>query len=232
MGGVSRAVFGRALAASTIERGIEVTLRYYLGMYLGEVLEQNGYPRDGLRDPLDLQRVVDLNDYASTAQIALVVVATPGTQGDSWSDGDSYGATWDVRAGGIADLGDMLDTREAAQLYAAAAGMAVSHQGVATVQADGRTGVRDPYDGHLLALEGSSVRWAGERYSRVDRMRDVIAGEALLRVTVEGARSLHAPDLPAPGEPVSPTDRTEPVGPDSAPVVPSLTIDRRTPTED
>jgi hypothetical protein len=60
----------------------------------------------------------------------------------------------------------------------------------------------------------------------------VIAGEALFRVTVEDARSIAAPDLPAPGEPESPTDRTDPPGPDAAPVVPSLTIDRVTPTED
>jgi hypothetical protein len=229
---VSRAVFGRALAASTIERGIEVTLRYYLGAYLGEVLEQNGRPRDGLADPLDLERVVDLNEYASSAQIALVVVASPGTVGDSWSDGEAYGATWDVRAGAIVDLGDRLDTREAAQLYAAAAGMAVSHQGVATVAADGRTGVRDEYDGHLLPLEGSSVTWAGERFRAVDRMRGVVAGEALFRVSVHDARSLHAPDLEAPGEPQTPTDRDPPAEPAPAPVVPSLTIDRRTPMEE
>jgi hypothetical protein len=229
---MSRAVFGRALAATTIERGVEVTLRYYLGTYLGEVLEQNGHERDALADPLDLERVVDLNDYRSSAQIALVVIATPGTVGDAWSDGQAYGATWDVRAGAIVDLGDRLDTREAAQLYAAAAGMAASHQGVATVAADGRTGVRDPYDGHLLPLEGSSVSWEGERYRRVERVRDVIAGEVLLRVTVEGARSLSAPDLPPPGEPEIPTDREPPPEPGSAPVTPSLTIDRVTPTED
>jgi hypothetical protein len=232
VGSVSRVLFGRALAASTIERGVEVTLRYYLGMYLGEVLEQNGYPRDGLRDPLDLERVVDLNDYSGAAQIALVVVASPGTVGEVWSDGEAYGAAWDVRAGAIVDLGDRLDTREAAQLYSAAAGMAVSHQGVATVAADRRTGIRDEYDGHLLPLEGSSVSWEGERFRAVDRMRGVVAGEALFRVNVEGARSLRAPDLPPPGEPTSPTDREEPEGPDAAPVVPSLTIDRRTPTED
>lgn len=228
---MSRAVFGRLLAASTIERGVEVTLRYYLGAYLGEVLEQNGYPRDGLADPLDLQRVVDLGDFADAAQIALVVIATPGTVGDVVGDGDTWSATWDVRAGAITDLGDGLDTREAAQLYCAAAGAAVDHQGVAAVAADGRTGIRDA-DGHLEALEGSSVIWQGERYSRVDRIRDVIAGEALFRVTVQGARSIAAPDLPPPGEPKVPTDRAAPPDPGSSPVVPSLTIDRRTTLED
>lgn len=229
---MSRAVFGRTLAAPTIERGIEVTLRYYLGTYLGEVLEQAGLPRDGLADPLDIERVVDLNDYGNSAQIALVVVATPGTVGDSWSSGEGYGATWDVRAGAIVDLGKRLDTREAAQYYAAAAGLAVSHQGVATVQPDGRTAVRDPYDNHLLPLEGSRVAWAGERYRAVDRLRGVVAGEALFRVSVEDARSLNAPDLPPPDEPVTPSDRDDPPGPDAAPVVPSLTIDRVTTTEE
>jgi len=228
---MSRAVFGRALAATTIERGVEVTLRYYLGMYLGEVLEQNGYPRDGLRDPLDLERVVDLNDYSSAAQIALMVVASPGTT-DTRQDADGYTGVWDVRAGAIVDLGNRLDTREAAQLYAAAAGLAVSHQGVATVQPDRRTGVRDEYDGHLLPLEGSTVSWAGERFRAVDRMRGLVAGEALFRVTVEGARSLQAADLEPPGEPQTPTDRDAPPDGVPAPVTPSLTIDRRTPTED
>lgn len=221
----SRDVYGRLLAAPTVERGVEVCLRYFLGPYLGEVLAQAGYERDALPDPSDLARVSEVAWPVETTT-AVVIVATPGTVGDAPREPDGYRATWDVRAGVIADLGDRLDTREAAQFYAAAAGAALAHQGVAAVLADGRTW-RLTVDGELEGLEGATVRWAGEQYRVADRRdaRTLIVGEARLYVTVEGARSVHGgPDMP----PIDPdTDlpgRDPATAPEPAPVDPSLTL--------
>jgi hypothetical protein len=221
----SRDVYGRLLAAPTVERGVEVCLRYFLGPYLGEVLEQAGYARDALPDPQDLARVSELVWPVETTT-AVVIVATPGTLGDAKREPDGYRVSWDVRVGVIADLGDRLDTREAAQFYAAAAGAALAHQGVAAVEPDGRTWTRDA-DEDLLELEGSSVQWAGETYRVADRRdaRTLIVGEARVIVTVEGARSLHGgPDVP-PLDPDTGQPGRDPAEPDApAPVIPSLTI--------
>lgn len=226
---MSREVFGRLLAAPTVERGVELTLRYYLGRYLGEVLDQAGHDRQGLPDPADLVRVSEFR-WPFEAQLALVVVATPGTVGDAEREPGGYRIAWDVRAAVLADLGDRLETREAAQFYAAAAGAALAHQGVADLGADG-LGVRDD-DGELVTLEGSSVQWLSETYRQIappQAGRALIAGEARVLVRVEDARSLHsvepvpAPDLPAPGDG---TDRG-PLDPSAtSPVRPSVTVSR------
>lgn len=227
-------VYGRLLAAPTIERGVEVCLRYFLGPYLGEVLAQAGHSRDALSDPLDLARVSELTDTAS-AQIALVVVATPGTVGDVTREVDSYTATWDVRAAVLADLGDRLESREAAQFAAAAAGAALSHQGVAKVATDMRTWVRD-VDGELVTLEGSTVRWRGESYRRLERLGlspTLIAGEAMVTVTVQGARSTYGGPAEPPLDPDTGIPSRDPaVSGTPTPVDPTLTIDRVLPTED
>jgi hypothetical protein len=215
----SREVYGRLLAAPTVERGVEVCLRYRMGDYLGEVLEQAGYARDTLPDPQDLARVSDVVWPVETTT-AVVIVATPGTSGDANREPDGYRVTWDVRVGVIADLGDRLDTREAAQFYAAAAGAALSHQGVAAVDPDGVTWTLDVAD-EPLELEGSSVRWLGESYRVADRRdaRTLIVGEARVAVTVEGARSAVGGPLVAPEVPRDPA-----VPGVAGPVVPHVTV--------
>lgn len=220
---------GRLLAAPTIERGVEVCLRYFLPMYVGEVLTQAGHDRAGLPNPADLVRVAEF-EWPAPTQLALVVLASPGTSGEPVAGPESYSATWDVRVAVLADLGDRLETREAAQLYAAAVGAAVSQQGVASVNADGTWAVND--DGMPEVLAGSSVRWAGEAYRQIGPPaagRALIAGEARLLVTIEDARARwSATELALPGPP---DERTPPPVPGSAPVVPSLTI-TRDPVED
>jgi hypothetical protein len=220
---------GRVVAAPTIERGVEVCLRYYLGPWLGEVLVQNGHARDDLADPQDLARVSEFT-APTQGQVTLVVVATPGTTGDAQRDADGYTLTWDVRAAVIADLGDRLESREAAQLYAAAAGTALTVQGVAAVEPDGRTWTRDAY-GDLEVLEGSSVRLMGESYREIRGMPGVIAGEARVTVTVEDARPAEVLTPIEPQEPGTSGPRPEPVPVDPAPVNPSITL-TRDPVED
>lgn len=223
-------VYGRLLSAPTLERGVETCLRYFLGPYLGEVLAQAGHGRDALPDPTDLARVSEFTAPVE-GQVALVVVASPGTFGDPVREADGYLAVWDVRAAVLADLGDRLETREAAQFYAAAAGAALTHQGVALVGADLRTWERDT-DGELLVLEGSSVRWAGEAYREIPQMPGVIAGEARVLVTVEEARSaLGGPAVP-PLDPDTQQPTRDPAVPGvSVDVVPDATI-VRDPLED
>lgn len=225
----SRDVYGRLLAAPTVERGVEVTLRYYLSRYLGEVLAQNGHDRRDLPDPTDLARVSEFPPRGPDLQTALVVVvATPGTLGDARMEAEHYSASFDVRAAVLADLGKRLESREAAQFYAAAAGAALAHQGVAQVAADLRTWQRDEH-GDLANLEGSTVQWVGERYVELPRMPGVLAGEARVIVRVEGARSTAPFEEIPPDEPTDP--REPPVESGSASVVPSLTISRD-PVED
>lgn len=217
---------GRLLSAATIERGVETTLRYFLNHYLGEVLAQNGHGRGDLPDVRDLLRVLDVTQPPSSGQIALAVVASPGTTGDARREADGYTAVWDVRAAVIVPPFDVrVETREAAQMYAAAAGVALSHQGVATVGPDFRTWVRDA-DGEFVTLEGSTVQWQGETYRLVPRMQGVMAGEARWTVTVEGARSLaplvyldppEDPDTGLPG-------RDEPEAGVPSSVDPSITV--------
>jgi hypothetical protein len=222
----SAAVYGRLLAAPTIERGVEVCLRYWLGPYLGEVLEQAGHARDLLPDPADLVRVADLSEPTSS-QIAVVIVASPGTTGDTRREADAYTATWDVRAGVLMDLGSRLESREAAQFGAAAAGAALSHQGVADVMPDLTTWRRNDA-GDLVVLAGSSVRWVGETYRVLDRRGmspTLIAGEAIITVTVEGARSAFGGPEEPPRDPDSDLPSRDPaVSGDPSPVDPSLTI--------
>lgn len=227
-------LYGRLVSAPTIERGVEVCLRYFLGPYLGEVLEQAGHGRGDLPDPSDLTRMSEF-DWPTESNVAVVVVATPGTEGDAEREAETYTLTWDVRAAVLADVGDALHSREASQFYAAAAGTALAHQGVAVVASDLRTWARGPAS-ELLTLEGSSVRFRGERYRQLGRRDDraLIAGEALLSVTVQDARSAHGgPELP-PAEPGGVGDGPRPSAPDiaPAPVDPSVTIAREPPSED
>lgn len=230
----SAEVYGRLLAAATIERGVEVCLRYFLPPYLGEVLAQAGHPRDALADPLDLARVSELTD-TENGQVAFVVVATPGTIGDAVREPDGYRATWDVRAAVLLDLGDRLESREAAQFAAAAAGAALTHQGVAKVASDMRTWVRDA-DNELVTLEGSTVRWRGESYRKLERLGlspTLIAGEAMITVTVEGARSVYGGPLEPPLDPDTGEPSRDPAESGTpTPVEPTLTIDPLPPTED
>lgn len=215
-------MYGRLLSAPTVERGVEVCLRYRMADYLGEVLEQAGYARDMLPDPTDLARVSEVVWPVETAT-AVVIVATPGTSGDAAREPDGYRVVWDVRIGVVADLGDRLDSREAAQFYAAAAGSAVTHHGVAAVEPDGVTWSTDDVTGELLELEGASVRWLSEDYRVADRQdsRTLIIGEARLSVTVEGARSTYGGPVEAPPPE---TPRAPAVPGEVGPVVPTLTI--------
>lgn len=221
----SQDVYGRIVSAPMIERGLECTLRAWLGPYVGEALEQAGHPRDALPDPADLVRVSEFpRDIPAGSPITLVIVATPGTEGQAVREPTGYTATWDVRAAILANLGDRLESREAAQFFAAAAGAAMTHQGVAVVEADMRTWSTDD-DGRLLILPGSSVKWRGETYrAMVDRgsgTLQAIAGEARVSVIVQGARSAWGgPELP----PVPPRDPAVPGV--SGPVVPSPLVDR------
>lgn len=222
---MSEEVYGRLLAAPTLERGAEVCLRYWLGPYLGEVLAQAGHARDALPDPSDLVRVSEWpRDIPAGSPVAMVITATPGTEGEAVREAQSYTATWDVRAAILANLGDRLESREAAQFYAAAAGAALTHQGMAAVESDMRTWATDD-DGRLLILPGSSVKWRGETYrAMIDRgsgTLQAIAGEARVSVIVQGARSAWGgPELP----PVPPRDPSVPGV--SGPVVPSPVVDR------
>lgn len=224
--------FGRILAAPTLERGVEVCMRLFLTPYVGEVLRQAGLPQDAIADPTDLVRLPEY-DYPPENDVALVIVATPGTIGDARRDAGSYTATWDIRVGVVADLGARLDSMEAAGYYAAAAGAALTHQGVAQVSSDGRSWLRDE-DGELLLLDGAVVRWAGESYRPLPERdgRALVAGEARFNITVEGARSDEGPefipDLPEDG----PVDRDPPPEADPSPVVPSLTLHRVPITEE
>ena len=189
-------VYGPLVSAPTVERGVETCLRYWLGPYVGEALAQNGHDRTHLPDPTDLVRVAEFTAQPPQGVVAMVVVATPGTVGDAESDGEFYTLTWDIRATILADLGDRLLSREAAQMYAAAAGTALAHQGVAAVEADLKTWATDD-DGNLLTLAGSSVRLRGETYREIRQLPGVIGGEARVTVTVEGARALHGgPETP------------------------------------
>lgn len=219
-------VLGRMLSAPTLEQGAEVCLRYYLGLYLGEVLAQAGWEREALPDPHDLKRVADFV-WPIEAQLTTVVMASPGTTGDAQKTERGYDATWDLRVAVLADLGDRLDTRVASQFYAAAAGMAIAHNGIAALNADGTWKVNS--DGEPVTVEGTSVRWIGEGYRQLGPPRDrraLLAGEARLLVKVEGARSLRpSQPLPLPDAPLPP-DREPPEPDDPAPVNPSLTIER------
>ena len=222
--------FGRIVAAPTVERGVEVTLRYLLPTYLGVVLAQAGYDRDALADPTNLVRQSEF-DWPTETDVALVVVATPGTTGDAERGPETYDVVWDVRAAVLVDFGsDRLGSREASQFYAAAAGAALAEQGCAAVGPDGRTWLREA-DGETRALlEGSSVRWVGETYRQLGERdgRSLVAGEARLTVTVEDARPVFGPDLsgliPEPGSDVPPREDV-PAG-DPAPVDPHVTLHR------
>lgn len=218
-------VWGRLVAAPTIERGLECTLRYWLSPYIGAVLAQAGHPRDALPDPSDLVRVSEFpRDIPAGSPVTLVIVATPGTEGQAVREPTGYTATWDVRAAILANLGDRLESREAAQFFAAAASAAMTHQGIAAVEADMRTWKTDD-DGRLLILPGSSVIWRGETYrAMVDRgsgTLQAIAGEARVSVIVQGARSAWGgPDVP----PDPPRDPAVPGV--SGPVVPFPVVER------
>lgn len=216
-------VIGRALAAPAIERGAEVCLRYFLGRYLGEVLAQDGLARTALPDPADLVRVSDVA-WQPPDQLALLLVASPGTTGDVVREADAYTATWDMTVGVMCDLGDRLDTRDAAMYYAAAAGMCLAQQGIADASRDGLW--RTDQDGNGLILEGSSVLWVAERARQVSRpdQRLRVVGEARLLVTVEGARATWpAEPLPLPENP-APPDR-DPLEPgERVPVSPDVTV--------
>lgn len=223
--------FGRIVSAPQIERGVEVCLRYFLPLYLGEVLAQAGHARDALPDPTSLTRMSEV-DWPTESDVAAVIVATPGTtdvERDADDDGPAYTLTWDVRAGIVADIGEALDSREASQFYAAAAGAALSHWGVAEVAPDLRRWVRDD-DGQFVTLEGSSVDLQGEEYRLMGRRpgRALIVGEARLEVKVLGARSAvpGAIELPPDPDPETPGPRDPAPSADPAPVDVSLTITR------
>lgn len=208
----SRAVFGRILSAPTLERGVERTLRTWCVVYLAEVLAQAGYSRDALPDPREVARATEFR-WEKDGTLPLIVVATPGTTGDTVREADSYTATWEIEATVLVDLGNRLQTREAAQFYAAAVGAAMAHQGVARVAPDG-TWLLDA-EGLPLTLEGSQVDWLGEAYRQMGEGEDgrsLVAGGARLLVTVEGARSRFGGPEALPPDP---TDRGPVTGPDA-----------------
>lgn len=184
--------YGRIVSAPMIETAVANTLATWLSDYLGETLAQAGYGREDLPDPDDLVFASDL-DWPTEAEVALVVIVSPGTTGDPRREAESYAATWDVRVVTLASLPDRLDTRRAAQLYAAAAGAAVDQKGV--------------------ELEGATVVWTGEG-TRVLAERDartLVAGEARFEVSVEDARRRYGgPDAPSP--PDVPRQPADPAG--------------------
>lgn len=187
--------YGRIVSAPQIERGIEVTLRYMLGPYVGEVCDQLGLDRWTLPDPSDVQRLANPDQFRDGEQVAMVVIATPGTT-DVRRDADGYALTWEVQAGIVCDLGDPLKTRDAAEIYAAAIGTCLTHQGCANVEPDGTTWSTDDH-GRVLLLEGSHVWLTGEGYQPVPSRPDLMMGGAVVQVRVENARPLYGgPDEP------------------------------------
>lgn len=185
--------YGRLLSAPTLELGLERTVRTWVGAYLGEVLEQHyaaavaitGEPmpedvRYVLPDPTDVVRQSEFT-WPVEGQLALVVIATPGTTGDAVHGPDDIDATWEAQVGVVADLGDYGPTREAMQFYAAACGACLEHKGI--------------------DVPGAGVRWAGENYGILAERdaRTLMGGAARILVTVEGARSsFGGPDAPPP----------------------------------
>lgn len=196
------AEYGRLLSAPILERAVEETLRTWMPAYLGEVLAQAGHGRFDLPDPSDMVRQSEF-DWPVEAQIALVVITSPGTTGDAVRGPEGYDATWDVRAGVVADLGEYTGTREAMQFYAAAAGSALTHRGV--------------------PVEGASVRWLGENWGVLAERdsRTLMGGEARCAITVQEARSLYGGPLEPPDPQTRPEAQPDPSTPPLI-VVPSI----------
>jgi hypothetical protein len=219
-------VYGRIVSAPQIERGLEVTLRYRLAEYLGEALAQLGYDRYALPDPEDIARVVNVDEYNNRHEVALVVIASRGTDETAKRDGDSYALRWMVEAGVVCDLGDPLKTREAAQVYAAAIGQCLAHHGCAATS-DGVTW--DQADGEYLLLEGSSTWLVREGYMRPPgQSRDMMMGVAEIAVEVSDARSAYGgPAEPPPLDATGSFRLREPVADGvTGPVEPTVTVSR------
>jgi hypothetical protein len=221
-------VYGRIVSAPMIERGIEVTLRYWLGPYVGEALAQLGQDRGGLPDPDAIQRLARVDDFREGEQVAMVVIATPGTVGNAERTESGYAGMWEVQAGIVCDLGDPLATREAAQVYAAAIGTCLAHQGCAAVEPDGVTWSTDDHD-RTQTLEGSHTWWAGEGYQPVPRRPDVYFGGATLMVRVDDARATWGgPDEPPAADARGRRVREAALDPVPSMVIPTLTINGAT----
>lgn len=220
-------VYGRIVSAPMIERGVEVTLRYLLGPYVGEVLEQMGLDRWTLPDPTDVQRLARVDQFREGEQVAMVVIASPGTVGDAKREADSYTLTWEVQAGIVCDLGDPLKTREAAQMYAAAIGACLAHQGCAAVEPDGRTWAQDGVTDEYLLLEGSHTWYVGEGYQPVPTRPDLMMGGATAMVRVQGARSLYGgPEAPPDADDAGVRPRTSLDEPEAGPLTGSADVER------
>jgi hypothetical protein len=183
------AEFGALVTGVAVEAAAMATLRTWMNTYVGEASVQSGYARIGgnsIARPTDIARASQV-DWRSGDKLPLVLVVSVGLADDALRGPQDLSLTWELSVVTVATGSTRERTRTAAQVYAAAAGMCLLQKGV---ELDGF----DP-----------AVDFISEFYRLLDERdsRSLMAAEAVVRITVPGARSLF-------GGPVNPTEPGQP----------------------
>jgi hypothetical protein len=205
--------YGPLISTPIIEAGALETLRLYLPAYLGDALAQAGHDRFALPDPEDTHTASDEIEQAHESQFSLLVVATPGTDGDAQINGGApydatYSARWELITGVVCNMTDYIDTRHAAGFYAAST-MCLAHKGLTAPEGlpGAETALPEPT---AQLLTSCSVEWLGEQIRNRTpdgSQRTVMLGSGRFHVWVPDARARW-------GGPATPPPAPERPGPD------------------